>query len=1116
MTTSASALPAPASGARSGALIAGATAASILAAYVFLLAAGRLLGSEDYGSLAALLGLLNILVSPAGALQMAVSREVSRSLATGDKRGAARLARGTLRVFAVATVPIVLVAAALAPVLSGLLHIHSTPIVLLAVLSLSTALVFPVALGILQGEQRFPALSSLYVIPWGVRVVVLGIAAAAGFRLGGAVFATLLGALVSMGIAYALVRGTIRGAEQLSPAELRTFLVYLWPVAVALIGIAALTNIDLLIVKARFSGDAAGDYAAASAFARVGFFVPTAILAVLFPRTAARQARGEETADILGRSLVATTAFCGLLALVYAAAGTGLVTTTYGSDFSEGGHILAPFALAMGCFALANVLVGYHLSRGETRYAWIVASAVVVQVIALATIPSSLEGVVWTNVVVGTILLAAHEVFVGSSVPALRAAARRIPARTWSRVRAAALETAVVLAGCTAVVCVLFWHVVLHLGSTIIGSPGSDSTGSVSFLWTQQHESGFHILGTAHHTLTAAPFGWDEGNGLNIQWFLPYYPAYLLTKLFNAVAAYNLITFAGYILTAASMYLLIRYLRCSRLVAAWGALVMILFPWHLARAEHASRPHVEVLVLLLFALIAAARQPTLLRFALVGLATLACWLTSGYFGGMAVITAIGFATAAALTGARRRGWLLLGGATGAALVASGLVAIAAYVSGSNRTAGIEREASDLSILGLRPLELVVPSQRHLVGSFDAFWSHHQHQSNVTETSNYLGWLTIALALAWLVIVWRRRRRDQVELSTAAGLGGAFAIGFLFALPSPVAGIPMPSKLLWHVLPAFRVPSRWDPLLMAALVPLAALGLQWVVRRFGTRPLAAAGVVAAAMALSFIELTTHPVGHFRTVPVPPEYTALEQKAPPGILAEYPLGYSDIYRLWQRVHGRPLMNGAPLGSTADFARYAVIDPSDPGAAPDLSLLGVSAILIHPGGPADVPVQPREPATAEGYRLLGRFAQNVTLWDVTAQPAPALALLPSGFAAPQLVGNRVVNALIDASGVGVLELRAKHGGLVRLDFDATAPKGSSDLRLVDATHEQPFTISGTTHVSTLVQVPQGVSQLLVKVDPAATSLDDAVQLTTPRTTRATGEAQLRPAAVSRDPGF
>src|SRR5207247_8425957 len=135
-------------------------------------------------------------------------------------------------------------------------------------------------------------------------------------------------------------------------------------------------------------------------------------------------------------------------------------------------------------------------------------------------------------------------------------------------------------------------------------------------------------------------------------------------------------------------YLLARYLRCSRLVAVWAAMVFIIFPWHFARAEHASLTHLEVLVLLVLALVAAVRQPTWIRFGLVGAATLACWLTSGSFGGMPVITVVAFSVGAALRVPRRQGLVLIGGATSAAVLASGLVAIGSYVSGANAGAGI--------------------------------------------------------------------------------------------------------------------------------------------------------------------------------------------------------------------------------------------------------------------------------------------------------------------------------------------------------------------------------------------------------------------------------------------
>ena len=102
--------------------------------------------------------------------------------------------------------------------------------------------------------------------------------------------------------------------------------------------------------------------------------------------------------------------------------------------------------------------------------------------------------------------------------------------------------------------------------------------------------------------------------------------------------------------------------------------------------------------------------------------------------------------------------------------------------------------------------------------------------------------------------------------------------------------------------------------MTALVPLAALGLQ-----AGSRALAArgsrgrrslSGAVGVAMVVSFLELAIPRVDTLRNDQRPPEYAAVEEGSA-GILAEYPLGGSYVYRLWQRGHGRPLVNEAPNG-------------------------------------------------------------------------------------------------------------------------------------------------------------------------------------------------------------
>src|SRR5205823_303470 len=120
--------------------------------------------------------------------------------------------------------------------------------------------------------------------------------------------------------------------------------------------------------------------------------------------------------------------------------------------------------------------------------------------------------------------------------------------------------------------------------------------------------------------------------------------------------------------------------------------------------------------------------------------------------------------------------------------------------------------------------------------------------------------------------------------------------------------------------------------------------------------------------------------------------------------------------------------------------LLDPAEPGTARSLSLLGVTAIAIHPGGGADVPVQPREPSDGEGYRLIGRFPDGASVWNVVAPPAPALVTLPGGFAPPRLVtGDGVGYPLVSPSGVALLELQAKAPGVIRLVFDVVPPKGS-----------------------------------------------------------------------------
>ena len=702
-----------------------------------------------------------------------------------------------------------------------------------------------------------------------------------------------------------------------------------------------------------------------------------------------------------------------------------------------------------------------------------------------------------------------------------------------SRKRRIAIEAAVVLLVTTAFVCLLFWRLVIALDSTLL-EPASDAPGTIGWLYAIQHEGGYHLFGTTHHTMTGAPFGWNESNGLNIQWLLPYYPAFLLTKLIGPLGAYNVVLLSGYVLSGAAMYLLVRYLGCGRLAAAWAGLVYIVFPWHLMRVPHASLVHLEFLPLLLVALVAAARRPTWTRFGLIAATTLACWLTSGYVGAMAVITSVAFVLGVSLTrSAGLRGVRFSVLATSSTLAGTLIFGAFAHTADVGRSAGLDRRVQDIHPWGVQLHELIVPAARNFVfGRWtEPFLSTRQHGSYPVETTNYLGILTIVLAVAWLALAWRKGTTLELSKRLATPACAVVAlVAFLFALPGPVSVLGhtvwTPSRLLWQVLPAFRVPSRWSAVIVTALVPLAAMALQEAASRasqYGKRwgaPTLGSAVVITAMVGSFLELGLDPTtSRLSTHDEPPAYAALS-RTPPGIVAEYPLVPEFGYFFWQSVHHRRLLNTSAFGSPADDAQHALVNPSTPGTAEQLALLGVTAIVTHGDALRWSSAEPRpNPKNwGPGYRLVAGSPTSSSTWQVVARPAPAFVAAVSGFGPPEaLEDGTPAFPLLSSSGVGYFTIRAKRDEVVRLSFNADPPKGQRRvLRLADNSNERHFALKARTHVSVVVDLRRGFSLVVVKTDPAPESREDAIVISRLQVERATRPAQLHALLQDADPGF
>ena len=664
------------------------------------------------------------------------------------------------------------------------------------------------------------------------------------------------------------------------------------------------------------------------------------------------------------------------------------------------------------------------------------------------------------------------------------------------------LEVLLALAAYGALAVAVTWPIAESLDSRVLGVVDSDSGTMIWWLDVLQR-MGYDIVGTSRIAEVAAPFGAEQSNALNIQWAWPLLPAYLLTKWLGAVAAYNLTLLTGLAFSGAAAYALGRALGASVLVAGWMGLAYLIFPWHVERAVagHVTLIHLECFPLLAIALLLLARRRTRGRIALLGGAVLLCWVTSGYYGVMAmVVVAVASLTWALQARPLRPALRSAAATTGLAVAVSLAVAVAALAGGGDGGVGEARPLDNVDRFGLRPLELVVPAPANptLARVAPGFWESRRHGSNIQETSNYLGWATIALALLWLVRL-RRATRPGAELRRVTAVTAVVAlVGFLLALPGLVEllGVRfawMPSRLLYELLPAFRVPSRWMAVVFLAILVAATLGLAELVRlvRARTRPSLAAAAGGACVALvavvSVIELrATHPGVLYDPAALPAEY-ALLARTPAGAIAEYPFvqwedTMNGAYVVRQRQHGRSLVNVAPSPwrSPVEGLRRSLVDPRAPGAATTLAALGATAVITRPdtlGRALEQPLPERSPRLGSGFDLVGTTPEQVSVWRVTAGPAPAVAEADTGaFGLPRL----------DGRGRIVQELEGRDGAVLLRRTDRGSAPMSGTLRLtVFADTPQDVLVGGRrvmatpagTRVAVPVRVPAGGTSVIVR---------------------------------------
>lgn len=362
-----------------------------IAIYGFNILAARMLATTELGAVTALFGVILVGTVSALGLQAATARR----LAVGPER-ADEIISATVRVTTVVALSVGALFAAATVVLTPMLRLDSYWPVVLCGATLVPLTIMGAQSGIAQGQERWGALTAIYLGN--------GIGRLVGGTVALIISATPTSAMIGLAIGAWLP--VLAGAHLLighgtsgAPISRRPLLREAFLSTHALLAYFVLSNMDSLIARNRFDSHDSGLYASGLILAKAALFLPQFVSVVLFPRLARAEThharlRAVSMVAALGAVAVLATAILPKVALILVG----------GDKYSEMSDRLWLFALAGSSLAIVHLLVFDALARhahGIVVKVWV---AVVVVAASAYGLDVGIDGLVITMAVVAAAL----------------------------------------------------------------------------------------------------------------------------------------------------------------------------------------------------------------------------------------------------------------------------------------------------------------------------------------------------------------------------------------------------------------------------------------------------------------------------------------------------------------------------------------------------------------------------------------------------------------------------------------------------------------------------------------------------------------------------------------
>lgn len=372
-----------------------------IAGWLYHVFVGRILGTEGYGELAALLSLFYILNVPSSVITTIFVKFFSVLKAGGEHGQAKRLIRVTTAKILLAEGIGLIFLLLFSETIARFLHIESLWYVVWLYLIFATFIMSVVNGSAIQGFQLFTASSVLTTVGMTLRLV-FG-AGFAYFGVGWTLVSNIFSNIVGYGLSFIPLRFMAHIQEKPLTINRKDAWSFSIPAFITTLGITLLFSQDVLLVKHFFSSHEAGIYASLSVLGKVLFYATGAVSFVLFPVVSERNASGKGHTRLVAVGLMIIALVCIVLTAFYYIA-PGIVLIAFGNAFFGAAQYMGPFAIFMSFFSLSSILIQTLLALDKINVWVITAVCALLQTILIVLFHGTIFQVIGVNIAVSMVL----------------------------------------------------------------------------------------------------------------------------------------------------------------------------------------------------------------------------------------------------------------------------------------------------------------------------------------------------------------------------------------------------------------------------------------------------------------------------------------------------------------------------------------------------------------------------------------------------------------------------------------------------------------------------------------------------------------------------------------